>query len=241
MKGSMVLCLWLLTCSAVHGASVPEDLKQLIHQRFASFAPGLEVDNIGPSAMKGFYEVSIGARVVYFSEDGKYIFLGEMIDAETRENLTDTRKAELINSMLAEYGPDQMIVIGPENPKRYVTVFTDVDCPYCAKFHRDVPRLNEAGVQVRYLLFPRTGIGGRSYQRAVGVWCADDRIESVGIAKAGGEVEFKECSNPVEQHYLLGQEVGIRGTPAIILDDGQMIAGYIAPDRLISQLGLTPE
>ena len=241
MTRSMVLCLSLLTCSGVYGASVPEDVKQLIHQRVASIAPGLKVDDIGYAPMKGFYEVSIGARLVYFSEDGKYLLLGELIDTETQENLTETRKAEITGSMLAEYSVEEMIVIGPDNPKRFITVFTDVDCPYCAKFHRDVPGLNEAGVQVRYLLFPRTGIGGRSYQRAVGVWCADDRIEAVGVAKAGGEVEFKQCSNPVEQHYQLGQEVGIRGTPAIILDDGQMIGGYVPPDQLISELGLVSE
>ena len=104
-----------------------------------------------------------------------------------------------------------------------------------------MPALNEAGVQVRYLLFPRSGLQGRSYERAVGVWCADDRIESVGIAKAGGEVEYRDCQNPVEGHYTLGQDVGIRGTPAIILDDGRMIAGYIPPEQLLAQLGIKAE
>ena len=241
MKRSMALCLGLLICSGVYAESVPEDVKQTINQRVASIDPRLKVDGIGPAPMAGLYEVTIGARVVYFSEDGKYLVLGELIDTQTKENLTEARKAAITNSILADFGADQMIVIGPANAKRYVTVFTDVDCPYCARFHRDVPRLNEAGVQVRYLLFPRTGIGSRSYQRSVGVWCADDQIESIGIAKAGGEVEFKECSNPVAQHYELGQEVGIRGTPAIILDSGHMIAGYIPVDQLIGELGISPE
>jgi thiol:disulfide interchange protein DsbC len=217
------------------------EIRAVIEQKIAAMAPGLTVNEIAPAPIENLLEVTLGSRVVYFTADGKHLLLGEILDADTGQNLTELRRAELTAEKLKIYDNDQMIVIGPENPTRYVTVFTDVDCPYCAKFHRDVPALNEAGVQVRYLLFPRSGLQGRSYERAVGVWCADDRIESVGIAKAGGEVEYRDCQNPVEGHYTLGQDVGIRGTPAIILDDGRMIAGYIPPEQLLAQLGIKAE
>ena len=238
MKRLFTLSLLFLACGSVQAEAPSSEIQLMIQQKLNTFAPGLTVDAIEEAAVDGFYEVSIGARVVYFSNDGKFMFLGELLDTDNQENLTEKRRAKLVTKKLEKYGEDQMIVIGPRDPKNYITVFTDVDCPYCAKFHRDVPELNEAGVQVRYLLFPRTGIGGRSYKRAVGVWCAEDRIESVGIAKAGGEVPFKDCENPVQGHFELGQEIGIRGTPAIILDDGRMIGGYVPPDRLFSQLGI---
>ena len=241
MKRLFTLGLLLLTPGLVQADAVSDEVKQMIQEKLNAFAPGLTVDAIGNAPVAGFYEVSIGARVVYFSQDGKYMFLGELLDTNSKENLTEKHRAKLIAKKLEKYGEDQMIVIGPKQPKAHVTVFTDVDCPYCAKFHRDVPALNEAGVEVRYLLFPRTGIGGRSYKRAVGVWCAKDPIESVGVAKAGGEVAFKDCENPVQEHYELGQEIGIRGTPAIVLDDGRMIGGYVPPERLVSQLGIETE
>ena len=223
---------------AVKAEGPSPEIRAVIEQKIAAMAPGLTVNEIAPAPIENLLEVTLGSRVVYFTADGKHLLLGEILDADTGQNLTEVRRAELTAEKLKIYDNDQMIVIGPENPTRYVTVFTDVDCPYCAKFHRDVPALNEAGVQVRYLLFPRSGLQGRSYERAVGVWCADDRIESVGIAKAGGEVEYRDCQNPVEGHYTLGQDVGIRGTPAIILDDGRMIAGYIPPEQLLAQLGI---
>lgn len=226
----------LVLTTGVHAESPDEQTKQMIEQKLMAFAPGLTVDSVEYAPLEGFYEVSIGTRVVYFTQDGRYMFLGELMDADTRENLTEKRRASLTSKKLEKYGKEQMIVIGPADAKRHVTVFTDVDCPYCAKFHRDVAALNEAGVEVRYLLFPRTGVGSRSYKRAVGVWCADDPIEAVGIAKAGGEVEFRDCDNPVQGHYALGREVGINGTPAIILDDGRMIAGYVPPETLIDEL-----
>lgn len=239
MKRLITLCFTLFAVGGAYAEQSPEQVRQMIQQKLSAFAPDLKLDAIERAPVAGFYEVSIGTRVVYFSEDGKYLFLGELLDANSRENLTQQRRASLTAGRLEQYGTERMIVIGPEDAERHLTVFTDVDCPYCAKFHRDVPALNAAGVQVRYLLFPRTGLGGRSYKRAVGVWCADDRVESVGIAKAGGEVTSKDCDNPVSEHYELGQEIGINGTPAIILDNGEMIAGYVPPRDLFQQLGIS--
>ena len=131
-----------------------------------------------------------------------------------------------------------MIVIGPDKPKRTLTVFTDVDCGYCAKFHLDVPALNKQGVKVRYLFYPRTGINSESYRRAVAVWCADDRVKAIGIAKAGGKLNMKTCPNPVASHYQLGQRLDINGTPSIFLDDGKVLPGYVPAPRLLGILGL---
>ncbi|MFC1681726.1 DsbC family protein [Pseudomonadota bacterium] len=237
---SFVVALVLISASA-NADGPTEAEKKMVRQQLAAFAPGMEFDSVDYSPVDNFFEVTIGTRVVYISRDGKHVFLGELLDVNSGDNLTEQRRSALTADKLNDYGAENMIVIGPEDAGRYVTVFTDVDCPYCAKFHRDVPALNKAGVQVRYLLFPRSGLQGRSYERAVGVWCADDPVESVGIAKAGGEVEYRECENPVKTHYALGQEIGIRGTPAIILDDGRTIAGYVPPRRLIEELGLVPE
>lgn len=238
---NIVFFMGLAVSAWAHGAGPGVEAKQMVAQKVAAIAPGLTIDSIEFAPIDNFYEVTTGTQVVYISTDGKHLLLGELLDADSGENLTEKRRAGLTAGMLTRYDEGQMIVIGPDDPRRFVTVFTDVDCPYCVKFHRDVPALNAAGVQVRYLLFPRAGIDSKSYQRAVGVWCAEDRIESIGIAKAGGEVEYRECENPVKGHYELGQEVGIRGTPAIILDDGRTIAGYVPADRLLAQLGIVSD
>ena len=44
--------------------------------------------------------------------------------------------------------------------------------------------------------------------------------------------------NPVAQQYQLGQELGVRGTPAMITETGQMIPGYQSADELMVTLGL---
>ncbi len=236
------LVVWALSLAlplaANAGEARPELSPDEIRAKVEQMLSGYAVDDVRKAPMAGFYEVTLGTRLLYISTDGKYMLLGDVIDADGRTNLTDARRSELVADRIEHVAADTMIVIGPKDPKHHVTVFTDVDCPYCAKFHRDVPALNEAGVQVRYLLFPRAPEGTRSYQRAVAVWCSDDPIKTIGIAKAGGDVAMRDCPNPVAQSVALGHEIGVTGTPAIVLDDGRLLPGYVPAPRLLMELGM---
>ena len=127
-----------------------------------------------------------------------------------------------------------MIVFSPEpeEVKGTITVFTDITCPYCAKLHREIGQLNDKGIKVRYLAFPRVGVPSSVADDMASIWCADDPQEAMTDAKAGFGVDPKNCPNPVKEHYYIGNKVGVRGTPAIILEDGTMIGGYIPYERL---------
>jgi thiol:disulfide interchange protein DsbC len=113
-----------------------------------------------------------------------------------------------------------------------VSIFTDIDCGFCRRLHAEMAQYNKQGIAVRYLFYPRAGIGSDSYKKAVSVWCADDRQAAMDSAKAGNEVPEKTCENPVEAHYELGQQMRVQGTPAIVLEDGEMVPGYVPPDKL---------
>lgn len=211
---------------------------QSVKDRLSKAFPDVAVDNLRPSVLSGFYELEVEAQLVYVSTDGKYIFFGDLIDLETRKNLTETWREQTAMRMIEEVGEKNMIVIGPAKAKRTITVFTDVDCPYCARLHLEVPELNRNGVKVRYLLYPRGGVGSETYRRSVAVWCASDRAKAVGVAKAGGKLDMKTCANPVESHYRLGGRLGVSGTPTIYLDDGKKLGGYVPSAKLLAILGL---
>ena len=129
-----------------------------------------------------------------------------------------------------------MIVFAPEETKYTVTVFTDVDCLYCAKLHREMAALNDYGIKVRYLAFPRAGIHSETYNKMVSVWCADDTQKAMTQAKLNRRVEPKQCKNPVKDHYNMGQLVGVNGTPTMIFDNGELYPGYIPPETLLQAL-----
>jgi thiol:disulfide interchange protein DsbC len=155
-----------------------------------------------------------------------------MYDIETREDLTSPKVAQAKADAIEAVGEENMVVFASEKAQHTVTVFTDIDCGYCQKLHNEIKDYNELGISVRYLMFPRAGVGSESFDKAVTVLCSDDRNEAMTRSKAGEKLAKKECDNPVEQHLALGKTLGVNGTPAIFLENGDMLPGYIPAQRM---------
>lgn len=198
--------------------------------------PNLTVDSVSPSPVPGLYEVTFGSHIVYVTGDGKYLVQGEITDLMTRESVTERREQGLMQSAIEGLDEKDMIVYGDKDLPHTVTVFTDIDCGYCRKLHRQIGDYNKRGIRVRYLAYPRAGVGSASYREAVSVWCAEDPKTAMTLAKSGKKVPSRECENPVSEHFQLGQDFGIRGTPTMVLDDGELIPGYVPPERLSASL-----
>lgn len=215
-----------------------------IKTRLSKAFPKLKIKTIRPSPVPGMYEMVVGTEIFYVSANGKYVFAGNLISVATKENVTEKARGALFQHSLAHLDEKKMIIFGPKRKqvKRTVTVFTDIDCSYCAKLHTEVPTLVQHGVRVRYLLYPRSGVRGRdgkptpTYLKSVAVWCAKDRQKALTDAKAGRPIKMKSCPNPVAEHYALGQRMGLRGTPMIITDKGKVINGYLPANRLLALL-----
>lgn len=198
---------------------------------------GEKPDRVVPSAIPGLFEVVIGGQVLYVSQDGHFVVQGDLVDLGSRTNLTEARRGQLRGQLLNTINEKDMIIFGPAGPVRHtITVFTDIDCGYCRKMHSQMAEYNKEGIKIRYLLFPREGIGSDSYTKAVSVWCATNRQDAMTRAKRGEAIESKSCENPVKAQYELGQKIGVQGTPSIILDDGGMLPGYVPPTQLAQML-----
>ena len=74
-----------------------------------------------------------------------------------------------------------MIVFSPEEKRFTVSVFTDIDCVFCRRLHNELDEYLAAGIEVRYLLYPRNGPTSPSWAKAEDVWCADDRNEALTL------------------------------------------------------------
>ena len=147
--------------------------------------------------------------------------------------ITHTRVLKIaVPIVLSKIDEDRMIVYGPDDAKHTITVFTDIDCGFCRRLHSEMDQYNKQGIAIRYLFYPRAGIGSDSYNKAVSVWCADDRHAAMDAAKAGKDIPSKTCDNPVEAHYELGQQMRVQGTPALVLSDGEIVPGYVPPAKL---------
>jgi len=203
----------------------------------ASHIPGTRPDDLRPSPIPGVYELTRGMDIAYVTADGKFALTGDLYDIAKDENLTDHRRRELRAKAIAAVPESEMVVFGPSDPKYTITVFTDVDCPFCRKLHSQIADYNRLGMRVRYLFYPRSGPNTPSWTKAEQVWCSTDRKEALTRAKLGQELKTKPCTNnPVARTYALGKDFAIEGTPAIVTGDGELLDGYIPPDVLLKHL-----
>lgn len=207
-----------------------------VRKNVQKYMSGISADSIQPSEIKGLYKVLVPPRIFYVSADGQFAVDGSIIDLKAGINLTEQQKQKSTITAIESLGEDSMVVFAPEKTKHTVTVFTDIDCGYCRKLHSSISEYNKLGIKVRYLAYPRAGLGSSSYKKAVSVWCADDRKAAMTRAKNGEPLAEKNCDNPVESQYNLGRMLGLRGTPALVLENGQLIPGYVPPARLNSIL-----
>lgn len=230
----------LLACFLAPGllfAGADEDKKKL-RAAMAERMPDLVIDSISATELPGIYELVSESQVFYLSPDGKYLFDGSIIDLEARINLSDQRRGSLQLSLIDKVPEDRMIVFNNEagDADRWITVFTDSDCGFCQKLHREIDDITQAGIRVRYLLFPRAGMQSPSFDELQSVWCADDQQQAMTVAKSGGSVESAICENPIQEHMDLANRVGLRGTPLIYLDDGTKIPGYRPAAELVKMI-----
>ncbi|NOY61928.1 MAG: thioredoxin fold domain-containing protein [Gammaproteobacteria bacterium] len=202
-------------------------------------APGLEIDSIAQSAIPGLYEVVSGTTVLYISEDGRYLLEGDIYDIKLRANITDEKRITGRLAAVNKIDPDSLIIFAPpaDKIKHTVTVFTDVDCGYCRKLHQQIEAYNDLGIAIRYASYPNAGAFSKSYNKAVSVWCAPDRKAALTDAKAGNPPPPRRCdNNPIRSHMAIAAEVGVNGTPHIVLEDGRLIPGYLPPRSLLQAI-----
>ncbi len=205
-------------------------------EAIAEMIPGLTVEDVTEGPIDGLYEVTMGSQIVYLSDDRRYLIKGDIIDLTSNESVTEKRRSSLRLETLNALDDSQMVVFGPEDATHTITVFTDIDCTYCRKLHREMSALNDLGIRVRYVFYPRYGPGSESWAKADAVWCSDDRQAAMTRAKSGEAVTADGCPTPVAEHYALGNKLGVRGTPALVMEDGELIGGYVPAAELAGYL-----
>lgn len=206
--------------------------------------PKFAIAAVAESGMPGIYEVQIdNGPKLYVDAQGDYFFTGTLyqLDGGAMVNLTEQAQTRDRQKLMAQLNPAEMIIFKPVAPvktKAYVTVFTDVDCYYCQKLHKEVPEMNARGIEVRYMAFPRAGVGSPSYKKIATAWCSDNPQDVMTRLKNKEPVDVIECETPVAKQYELGKRMGVTGTPAILLPDGTLIPGYRPAAELAKTLGI---
>ena len=227
----------LLTAVTIVNAKEPS--KKII-DGIKNLAPTAKVASMEETPIKGVSEIVIntgrGGEVYYVTNDGKYLLNGSLIDTTSREDLTENKKSTIRKEVVGKFGENETINFNPTDMKHHLTVFTDIDCGYCRKLHNQMDEYNKLGIGISYLFYPRSGLNTPSFDKAVTVWCSDDKQAAMTNAKSGVSLEQKTCDNPIKEQYMAGQAAGVTGTPAMVLDNGKILPGYLPPEALLQRI-----
>ncbi len=196
----------------------------------------IPVQSVAPAPIAGFVQLTTPAGILYLSQDGQFVFAGNLFDLSNgMRNETELAMHAVRTNAIAPL-LDSGIVFKAKDEKHMITVFTDITCGYCRKFHREIQDYLDLGISVRYLAYPRAGLSGQSYRDMVSIWCADDQQQAMTKAKAGSDVSAATCDNQVAAHFRTGSQIGVNGTPNIVLANGALIGGYVAAPAMLARI-----
>jgi thiol:disulfide interchange protein DsbC len=202
-------------------------LKLILQQKMK-----VDIYEVSVSPVPGLYEVISNKGVFYSTHSGNYLVNGTIIDVNNAfKNITGEAKNRLRRTRMSMLD-DSMIIYPSGNESHVITVFTDVDCGYCRKLHANIQQYNKLGITVRYLAFPRQGKGSKTWDSMSSLWCSSDKKSAMNSLKSGQPIANASCINAIGEHYKLGKELGIKGTPAILLSNGRLIPGFKTPRQL---------
>ncbi|TQV76781.1 DsbC family protein [Aliikangiella marina] len=230
----------------------PSDAAKLamLKSRLESKLQGIDINDIEKSPLEGFYQVFFSGQVLYVTEDGQYLFTGNLLELAEQAPINHTelavaaleqKQAPMRKQVLASIDEKDMVIFRAKDEKHVITVFTDVDCRYCRKLHEQMAEFNDNGVTIRYLAYPRAGIGSSAYKKLVSVWCSDDKLAAMDDAKLRRKFADASCNNPIAKHYKMTRDFNLSGTPALVLDDGELIVGLPPMGDLMKHLSQKAE
>tara|TARA_B100000902_G_scaffold297051_1_gene284110 strand:+ start:80 stop:787 length:708 start_codon:yes stop_codon:yes gene_type:complete len=226
----LVLSLSLLASCAQSEQEQELDIKQVVSDAY----PTVNIKDI-KKIDDNFHEIIINNQIYYATNDGKYLIIGNVIDLETKESITENTKMKQRLSVIESINEENLIIYKPDKTEYVLTVFTDTSCPYCQKLHDEIPKLLENSIEVRYVLFSRNGDQVEAYKQLVFAYCSDNKLESIERLFSGDILDdVDSCENPLNKNYEYASLLSVEGTPTIFLEDGRIIPGYQNSSNIIA-------
>jgi len=215
-----------------------DDMQDLVNKINLILPDGIKVQDISFSDERNLYVINVGdIQPIYMLPDGEHVILGDIFNISEGEAQSTTEKdKDIFRKNKLNISNLETIDFLAKKEKYSLTVFTDVDCGYCRKFHNEIDQYNNLGISIKYLAFPRAGIGSESYTKMVSAWCSDQADLSITLLKDNKSIPSNSCENSVAEQFELGRTLGITGTPALITQSGKLLPGYVPAQELLMLL-----
>ena len=211
---------------SVAGAETPVEasVKKAIEPRLGN---GVKVDSVIKTPYAGLFEVRAGGDILYTDEKGEFIFVGNIFNAKTSQNITKERVDEINKIKFSDLPFQSALKLVKGNGKRVIAIFEDPNCGYCKRFRQTT--LKEID-NVTVYTFMLNILSDDSAVKSKNIWCAPDRNKAWDEWMLNGKAAAAapaNCKTPNEEIAALGRKLRIQGTPAIFFADGSRIPGAI--------------
>jgi thiol:disulfide interchange protein DsbC len=222
MKNILLLITIMLLVSCAKKDEVDLDIRKTVSNAY----PDVDIDEI-KKIDENFHEIIINKQIYYATNDGKYLIVGNVINLNTKESITENTKMNQRLSIIDSMDMKNFMIFKPKKTDHILTIFTDTSCPYCQKLHNEIPDLLENNIEIRYVLFSRNGNDVDAYQQLVSAWCSADKVDALEDLFAGDILDdISNCENPIARNFDYAASLSVEGTPTIFLEDGRIIPGY---------------
>lgn len=205
-----------------------DQVKKNFQQRF----PQVPAVSVAKTPVPGIFEVAFGQQIIYTDRGVHYLFVGNLIDAKTRRNLTESRLRQILRVDFSKLPLADAIKVVHGDGKRVLAVFSDPDCPFCKQLEHALQKVPNTTVYT--FLYPIDALHPGASAKARAIWCAPDRAKAWEDHMLKGTLpnEPGSCANPVDRNQELGKKLGVNATPTMILQDGRMVVGFVGADKL---------
>ena len=227
-----VLLAVLLTAASAYAQDSDEArVKQAVQAKF----PKMAVDTVTRMPFGGLFEVVMGSEVLYTDAKTEFLLGGTLYDTRTMpaRNITQDTTQKIAAKLITS-SHDTAIKMVRGNGKRVLYTFEDPNCGYCRELYKELGKLTD--VTVYTFLLPILSPDSTEKSRAI--WCAKDRVKAWDqVMNKGAITEVsKPCDAPLSKNTEISTKLGIRGTPAIYMANGQQLGGFIPAQQIEAAL-----
>lgn len=196
--------------------------------------PGARIGNIGPGPVPGLFEVIVnGINVMYTDEKGELAFFGNVVNLQTKDNLTKKRAEELAFVDFSKIPLKQAITKVKGDGSRKLVVFSDPDCPYCKQLEKELAFLDN--VTIYTMLYPIVELHPDARAKSEAVWCSPDRTKAWDNIMLHGKepaAAKAKCKTPLDDIQALAKSLNIDGTPGMVFQNGKLVPGTLKTEQI---------
>jgi thiol:disulfide interchange protein DsbC len=207
-------------------------ITKTLEQKF----PGAAIRNVARTPYFGLYEAQVDEQLIYTDSKAAYVMVGAVYDTESKRNLTEARMRELNRVAFSSLPLDLAIKKVKGNGERKLAVFSDADCPFCAKLETELKGIDN--VTIYTFLYPIDQLHPDAARKSRMIWCAPDKTKAWDDFFASGKLPDNngDCRNPVQVTAELGRKMRVSATPTLVFADGSVIPGALPAAQLEQQI-----